>query len=111
MQCICTFILKGINKMSDMMKQFVSQELSQQIKNNYPHMQYPSFIYAKVVNMKETAGQFEVTLKILDKNRQPDNRFPEIPKVVTDKKCHQNDIVVVALLYGELIPYIIGRGF
>lgn len=97
--------------MSDMMKQFVAQELSQQIKGNYPHMQYPSFLYAKVVNVKETLGKYEATLKILDKNKQVDSRFPEIPKVVTNMEIHRNDVAVVALLYGEMNPYIIGRCF
>ena len=97
--------------MSDMMKQFVTQELAEQIRNNYPHMQYPSILYAKVMNVKESAGQYEAVLKILDKNRQPDSRIPEIPRVATDMNIHRNDVVVVALLYGELIPYIIGRGF
>lgn len=97
--------------MSDMMKQFVAQELSQQIKDNYPHMQYPSFIYAKVVTARPAADRYEVTLKILDKNMQVDNRFPEIPKVITDMVVVTNDVVVIALLYGEMNPYIIGRFF
>lgn len=97
--------------MSDMMKQFVAQELAGQIRKNYPHMQYPSILYAKVMHVKAMEGQYEVVLKILDKNRQPDSRFPEIPKVATGIAFGKNDIVVVALLYGELIPYIIGRGF
>lgn len=95
--------------MSDMMKMFVVQELAEQIRANYPHMQYPSIIYAKVMNVKTAAGRYEVVLKILDKNRQPDNCFPEIPRVYTDMECHKNDIVVIGLLYGELMPYIIGR--
>lgn len=97
--------------MSDMMKQFVVQELSQQIKENYPHMQYPPFLYARVVSVKKVSGKYEAILKILDKNKQVDNRFPEIPKVVTDIEVHKSDVVVVALLYGELNPYIIGRCF
>lgn len=97
--------------MSDMMKQFVAQELAEQIRKNYPHMQYPAILYAKVMNVREVTGKYETTLKILDKNRQPDSRFPEIPKVITDIEICKNDVVVVALLYGELIPYIIGRGF
>lgn len=30
---------------SDMMKNFVKQELDDQIKTNYPHMRYPPCIY------------------------------------------------------------------
>lgn len=95
--------------MSDMMKMFVVQELAEQIRANYPHMQHPTIMYAKVMSVKTAAGRYEVVLKILDKDRQLDNRFPEIPKVHTDMECHKNDIVVIGLLYGELMPYIIGR--
>lgn len=97
--------------MSDMMKQFVAQALSQQIKDNYPHMQYPPLLYAKVVNVRQKEGQYEATLKILDKNKQVDSRFPEVPRVITDMVLNTDDVVVIALLYGEMDPYIIGRCF
>lgn len=70
--------------MSDMMKMFVEQELQNQIKENYPHMQYPPGLYAKVVSVRQNGELYEATLKILDKNKQPDIRFPEVPKVKTD---------------------------
>lgn len=95
--------------MSDMMKQFVGQEMSAQIKDKYPHMQYPSCLYARAVHVKEISGLYECTLKILDKNKQPDSRFPEVPKIVTDIPVNRDDVVVVILLYGECSPYIIGR--
>lgn len=96
--------------MSDMMKQFVGQELQQQIKENFPHLQQPSFMYAKVVQIQgDPSG--EVTLKILDKNKQPDSRFPEVPKVKTGMDVKKGDVVAIALPYGELDPYILGRCF
>ncbi len=94
--------------MSDMMKQFVAQELEQQIKENYPHLQYPPFMYAEAVQVQGELTK-EVTLKILDKNRQPDSRFPEVPKVKTDIYIQKGDVVVIALLYGELDPFILRR--
>lgn len=97
--------------MSDMMKQFVGQELEQQIKGNYPHMQYPPLMYAKVVHVQGDMPFREVTLKILDKNKQPDSRFPEVPMVRTEMNIAKGDVVVIALLYGELDPYILGRCF
>lgn len=54
---------------------------------------------------------YEATLKILDKNKQPDSRFPEVPGVKTDILILKNDIVAVVLMYGECSPYIIGRCF
>lgn len=58
--------------MSDMMKMFVEQELQNQIKENYPHMQYPPGLYAKVVSVRQNGELYEATIKILDKNKQPD---------------------------------------
>lgn len=52
-----------------------------------------------------------LTLKILDKNKQPDIRFPEVPKVKTDIPVLKNEIVAIVLMYGECKPYIIGRCF
>ena len=97
--------------MSDMMKIFVEQELQNQIKKNYPHMQYPPGLYAKVVAVKQDGELYEATLKILDKNRQPDSSFPEVPKVKTDIPVLKNEIVALVLMYGECKPYIIGRCF
>ena len=95
--------------MSDMMKQFVGQELEQQIKGNYPHLQYPPLMYAKVMHVQGDMPPREVTLKILDKNKQPDSRFPEVPKVKTGNDIEKGEVVAIALLYGELEQYIMGR--
>ncbi len=54
---------------------------------------------------------YQQTLKILDKNKQPDIRFPEVPKVKTDIPVLKNEIVAIVLMYGECKPYIIGRCF
>ena len=82
-----------------------------QIKENYPHMQYQPGLYAKVVSERQTGELYEATLKILDKNKQPDIRFPEVPKVKTDIPVLKNEIVAIVLMYGECKPYIIGRCF
>lgn len=95
--------------MSDMMKLFVQQELDEQISKNYPHMRYPPCIYAKVVSVQEASGTYTATLKILDKNKQNDARFPEIPKVSTKIPISKTDVVIIVLMYGELDPFIIGR--
>lgn len=63
--------------MSDMMKMFVEQELQNQIKENYPHMQYPPGLYAKVVSVRQNGELYEATLKILDKNKYP---FQDVQK-------------------------------
>lgn len=48
--------------MSDMMKMFVEQELQNQIKENYPHMQYPPGLYAKVVSVRQNGELYEATI-------------------------------------------------
>ncbi len=95
--------------MANMMQEFVKQELDAQIKENYPHMRYPPCMYAKVVDVRESSGTYTCTLKMLDKNRQADTRFPEIPMVSTRTALKKGDDVVVLLLYGECAPYILGR--
>ena len=85
-----------------MMKNFVKQELDDQIKTNYPHMRYPPCIYARVVKASKKEDVYTVTLKILDKNKQTDTRFTKVP-------VESGDTVVVILLYGECDPYIVGR--
>ena len=48
--------------MSDMMKMFVEQELQNQIKENYPHMQYPPGLYAKVVSVRQNGELYEAAM-------------------------------------------------
>ena len=48
--------------MSDMMKMFVEQELQNQIKENYPHMQYPPSLYAKVVSVRQNGELYEAAM-------------------------------------------------
>ena len=95
--------------MSDMLKGFVTKALDEQIVKNYPHMAYPASVLAKVVSVREEQEKYVCILKILDKNGQLDNRFPEVPFVETNIELATGDIAVVLLLYGECRPYIIGR--
>lgn len=95
--------------MSDMLQTFVKKEMEKQIRENYPHVQHPSGMYAKVVQVKEINGKYACTLKILDRAMNIDNDFPEIPNVKTDIELKQGDIAVILLLYGESIVFILGR--
>lgn len=95
--------------MSDMMKQFVRETLDDTLKNEYPHMRYPPCVCAHVVNAKKSGDDYICTIRILDKNMQTDNQFPEIPAVQTSVPVHQGNRVVVLMLYGECNPYIVGR--
>lgn len=95
--------------MADMLKGFVKKAMNEEFRTNYPHLLFPSCIYAKVVSVKTERGKYICTLKILDKNKVVDTRFPEIPFVKTEISLEHGDIAVVLLLYGEMNPYIIGR--
>lgn len=92
--------------MSDMLETFVRKEITNEIKTNYPHIQYPAGMYARIVQAGE---KYMYTLKILDKTLNVDNDFPEIPNVRSSIQIQKDDIVVVLLLYGGSDVFILGR--
>lgn len=91
--------------MSDMLGTFVKNTMNKHIKEKYPHLQYPSGMYARVVRVQQN----RYTLKILDKNLNDDNDFPEIPNIKSEVKLEKNDIAVVLLMYGGNGFHILGR--
>lgn len=96
--------------MAEFMKDFVDKEIDNQINNKYPHLRNPSCMCAKVTNTLVDGNKRYVTLKILDKNMNIDNEFPEIPFVRTEIEFSKNDKAVIILLYGECSnPYVVGR--
>lgn len=105
----CIFISREGDGMSDMLAGFVKKELNNQIKTDYPHIQYPSGMYAKVVQVTEKDAIFTCTLKMLDKAMNADESFPEIPQVKTKLEVTIGDIVIVLLLYGGSGVHVIGR--
>lgn len=95
--------------MADMLGLFVKQELDKEISENYPHLRHPTCVYASVSNVTVENDMNVCTLKILDKNMNADNDYPEIPSVKTSVNLSVGDIAVVILLYGECYPWILGR--
>lgn len=95
--------------MSDMLETFVRKEIENEIKTNYPHIQHPAGMYAKIVQVKTDNEKYVYTLKILDKTLNVDNDFPEIPNVRSSIQVQKDDIVVVLLLYGGSDVFILGR--
>lgn len=90
--------------------ELVRDELEDQIKTVYTHVQFPSCVYAEITRVEKTREDtYLCNLKILDKTLTVDNRFPEVPFVSTSIPFEKNDIAVVVLLYGDCVPYIIGR--
>lgn len=95
--------------MSDMLRTFVKKEMERQLKEQYPHIQHPSGMYAEVVRVNEFDGKYVCTLKILDQSMNTDNEFPEIPNVKTNIELQQGDVAVILLLYGGNDVLILGR--
>lgn len=91
--------------MAELLEGFVKKEIEKQVQNSYTHLRYPASMYAEIKKAKNNT----YTIKILDKNKNPDYAFPEIPFVKSDLIFEKGDIVVIILLYGECTPYIIGR--
>ena len=58
--------------MGDMLKEFVKSTMKNEIKENYPHIRYPAWMYARVTECRKESDIFVVTLQILDKNQQKD---------------------------------------
>lgn len=105
----CLYISREVDRMSDIMESFVKKTMESNIKEKYPHLQFPSGMYAKVVRVQKSGDIFNYTIKILDKNLNDNNDFPEIPNVKSELELYKNDIAVVILLYGGNHFYILGR--
>lgn len=95
--------------MSEMLKEFVSNEMEKQVNEKYPHMKNPTCVYAKVVNVTEKDDLYYYTLKILDKNMDTNNDFPEVPNVKSILHLNAGEVAVIALLYGGSDIFILGR--
>lgn len=95
--------------MADMMKGFVEKELEYLIKEKYPHMQHPAAMRARVIYVSKSSRDTICTIRIIDKNNEIDERFPEVPYVETKIDIQVNDLVVILMMYGACDPYIVGR--
>lgn len=96
--------------MAGMLQDIVKSELENLIVERYHHLKSPLAVLARVTNSEgDGNGNYTVSLKILDKNKNDNNDYPEIPFVKTNMKFTEADIAVVILLYGEADPYVLGR--
>lgn len=91
-----------------MLKTLINKEFAEKIQTEYPHLRYPAAVYAKVTGVQEEDFFNVYCIKILDKNRREDHAYPEIPQVKSEKVYHVGDVVAVAMMYGDIAPYIIG---
>lgn len=88
-----------------MLREFIELEIKRLVMEKYVYLRRPSAVYARVTQIQNGS----VSLRILDKNKSVDEEYPEIPLVKTDLKLEKGDTVAVLMMYGECIPYIVGR--
>ena len=95
--------------MAGLLEDFTRTAIEQEIKTNYPHIEHPAGIYARVVFATEDNGKYICVIRILDRSMNMDKSFPEIPGVKTDITITAGDTVAVLMLYGGNAFYILGR--
>lgn len=94
--------------MADIRK-FVKKVMDEHIKEKYPHARNPAAMYAIVTDVKKNGDGYEYRLKMLDRNGNMDETVAEIPCVRSDQQYDCGDKVTVLLVYGLMLPYIVGR--
>ncbi|MDR2024018.1 MAG: hypothetical protein LBQ71_12445 [Hungatella sp.] len=108
--------------------------MKKNMEEAYPQVQFPAVMKAKVTKAvplaeeyyfddleiedksesrsyeaKITGKWFEYSLKILNKDGTNDSEYPVIPGVKSMVQVKTGATVAVALLYGELSPFILGE--
>lgn len=116
------------------MEKMMQDVMEKKLKEDFPQVQLPAVMKARVTKAtalteeydydelkiedkdagrtfeaKITGKWFEYNLKILTKDGDVDTRFPEVPGVKSKVQIKAGGMAAVALLYGELMPYIIGE--
>lgn len=92
-----------------MVEEVIKGVVSKMIQSDYPHVQLPAVMHAKITKVTISGEWYEYNLKILDKNGVIDARFPEIPNVRSKVQILSGKTAAIGLLYGELNPFIIGE--
>lgn len=92
-----------------MLEQYVHTVVDKKIQQQYPHIEMPSAVCALITKAQPTRERYMYSVKILDANRIVDERFPEIPGVMSELALDQGDIVAVLLLYGQLDVCIVRK--
>lgn len=119
--------------MAGPLNEFAKKVMKDTLAEDYPHLELPAVIYARVQSVKPldryevqdlviynddshgsyrghiAARWYEYSLTVLDRFGHPDPKFPTIPQVRSRKQFQRGAIVAAALPYGELAPAIIGE--
>lgn len=92
------------NPLEQMMRIVAREEIA-----GLPHLQYPSFLAAKVTRRTAMSGYMLYNLKVLDADGLIDVDYPELPDVRSRFGVEVGAVVVIGLIGGLLQPYIIGE--
>jgi hypothetical protein len=92
-----------------MLEAMMSAAIDKKIKTEYPHLELPAAVYAKVTKVQQLSEGYEYNLKILDEIKEVNESFPEIPGVMSEIALEAGDIAVVLLLYGKLNVFVVGK--
>lgn len=92
-----------------MVEEMVKNVLEKQLDSKYPHLLLPMAMCAKIVTAAPMGDKYKYSIKIVDKNGDTDDQFPEIPGVYSKLSFEVDQMVAILLLYGELNPYIVGE--
>lgn len=93
-----------------MLNEFVKKVVEGLLETRYPHLRYPSVMYAEVIRCTAGKKGYKATLRLADKAGRLRYDMAEIPDVSTERGYQPGDFVVVAMPYGEISrPYIIGK--
>lgn len=119
------------------MEQFTVRVFRALIAGEYPHLQLPGVVCARVVSSTELADTYELgeltitlsgggegngtyegtitghmreyTLQITDRWGNPDETFPVIPGIRSKGQFQDGSLVALGLMYGDLSPVILGE--
>ena len=62
--------------MAGLLEDFTRTAIEQEIKTNYPHIEHPAGVYARVVFATEANGKYLGVIRILDSSMNIDKSFP-----------------------------------
>lgn len=93
--------------MSDMLKNVAKKAARELVDSEYNHLKHPNIVLASVERVNENGS---LTIRILERNGNINQNYPPVPDLKVEDVYHEGELVVCALIYGELSrPYIIGR--
>lgn len=79
------------------------------MSTKYQNMKNPPIQYAMISNQREEGMCYIYTLKVVDERAVVKSAYPPIPAVRSLAKYEVGTMVTVAMVNGELDPFILGE--